>query len=101
MPGTGVAATVYRPRHPERTDLYRLFERHLDRFVREYEERFEHRHGPLRAVVVRAVGQYLECGRPEGGFARIRCPSWQYGGCFRNPTLNLSLIGGSLRGLFA
>ena len=75
MPGTGVAAAVYRPRHPERTALYRLFERHFDSFVREYEERFEHRHGPLRAVVVRAVGQYLECGRPEGGFARIRCPS--------------------------
>jgi hypothetical protein len=75
MPGTRAAPAVYRPRHPERTALYRLFERHFDSFVREYEERFEHHHGPLRAVVVRAVGLYLECGGPEGGFARIRCPS--------------------------
>ena len=52
MPGTGVAATVYRPRHPERTALSRLFERHFDRFLREYDERFEHRHGPLRAVIL-------------------------------------------------
>ena len=26
-------------------------------------------------MVPRVVDQYLECGRPEGGFARIRCPS--------------------------
>ena len=66
---------VYRPRHPERTDLYKLFERDFDRFTSEYEERFEPRHGPLRHVVSRTVHEYLECGRPEGGFARIRCPS--------------------------
>ena len=40
---------VYRPRHPERTELYRLFERDFDRFTSAYEERFEPRHGPLRA----------------------------------------------------
>ena len=38
-------------------------------------ERFEHRYGRLRRVVLRVVDQYLACGRPEGGFARIRCPS--------------------------
>ena len=40
-----------------------------------YEERFEPRHGPLRSVVRCVVEEYLECGRPEGGFARIRCRS--------------------------
>ncbi len=77
LPGTAVASFVgiYRPRHPERTALYQLFDRHGERFFREYDERFEHQYGPLRAVVRRVVDQYLECGRPEGGFARIRCPN--------------------------
>jgi hypothetical protein len=68
-------AAVYRPRHPQRTSFYQLFERHFDRYVAEYDERFEHREGPLRRVVPRVVGEYLECGRLHGGFARIRCPS--------------------------
>jgi len=62
---------VYRPRHPERTPLYRLF----DRYVLEYDDRFEHRDGPLRPVVSRVVAEYLECGRLHGGFARLRCPT--------------------------
>ena len=68
-------AGVYRPRHPERTVDYRLFEEHFERYVREYEERYEPREGSLRKVVPTAVEAYLACGRPEGGFARIRCPS--------------------------
>ena len=31
-------AGVYRPRHPERTVVYRLFEEHFERYVREYED---------------------------------------------------------------
>ena len=38
-------AGVYRPRHPERTVVYRLFEEHFERYVREYEERYEAREG--------------------------------------------------------
>jgi len=64
---------VYRPRHPERSPFYRLFETHFDRYVRAYEERFEPRSGPLRPVVVRSVEDFLGCGRLEGGFAGIRC----------------------------
>ena len=32
---------AYRPRHPERTALYRLFDRHFDEYARSHEERFE------------------------------------------------------------
>jgi len=67
-------ATPYRPRHPEETALYQLFENHFDSHVRAYEERFEPQHGPLRPLVVRSVEQFLACGRLEGGFARLRCP---------------------------
>jgi hypothetical protein len=44
-------AGVYRPRHPERTVVYRLFEEHFERYVREYEDRYEPREGSLRKVV--------------------------------------------------
>jgi len=65
---------VYRPRHPERTAFYRLISRYLERYVGTYEERFEARHGPLRRVVPRTAEAFLECGRLQNGFARIRCP---------------------------
>ena len=65
---------AYRPRHPERTALYRLFEWHFDAYVCAHEERFEPRDGPLRGVVKESVEAYLECGRLLGGFARISCP---------------------------
>ena len=66
---------VYRPRHPERTALYRLFEGHFEEYVRRHEARFERGSGPLRAVVERTVAAYLDCGRLFGGFARLRCPA--------------------------
>jgi len=34
-------AGVYRPRHPERTVLYRVLFHHFDMFPAEYENRFE------------------------------------------------------------
>ena len=66
---------VYRPRHPERTALYRLFEGHFEEYVRRHEARFERGSGPLRPVVERTVAAYLDCGRLFGGFARLRCPA--------------------------
>ena len=68
------APAVYRPRHPEKTAFYRLFQDHFDSYVRAYEEGFEPRSGPLRPVVVRCVEEFLSCGRLPAGFARIRCP---------------------------
>ena len=41
-------ASVYRPRHAERTVVYRLFEEHFERYVQEYEERYEAREGLRR-----------------------------------------------------
>ena len=74
------APAVYRPRHPEETVFYQTFEQHFDKYVAAYEQRFEPRSGPLRHVVPEAVVQFLACGRLQGGFARLRCPS-----CKRTP----------------
>jgi hypothetical protein len=69
------SAGVYRPRHPERTVVYRLVEEHFERYFREYEDRYEAREGSLRKVVPTTVEAYLACGRLERHFARIRCPN--------------------------
>jgi ribosomal protein S27E len=67
-------ARVYHPRHPERTVLYRVLFHHFDRFLTEYESRFEREYGFFRPIVKEVVERYLDCGNPRCGFARIRCP---------------------------
>ena len=68
MPG------FYRPRHPERTVLYRVPFYSFDRFVTVYESRFEKEYGHFRPAIREVVERYLDCGNPRSGFARIRCP---------------------------
>jgi hypothetical protein len=41
-------AGVYRPRHPERTVLYRVLFHYFDRFLAPYEDRFDKANGFLR-----------------------------------------------------
>lgn len=68
-------AGVYRPRHPECTVLSRVLFHYFDRFLAEYESRFEREYGYFRPIVREVVERYLDCGNPKRGFARIRCPS--------------------------
>jgi hypothetical protein len=68
---------IYRPRHPERTVLYRVLFHHFEGFLREYEGRFEREHGYLRPIIKEVVERYLDCGNPRCGLARIRCPDCQ------------------------
>ena len=67
-------AGVYRPQHPERTVLYRVLFHYFDRFLTEYESRFEREYGYFRPIIKDVVERYLDCGNPRCGFARIRCP---------------------------
>ncbi|MGB7297002.1 MAG: transposase zinc-binding domain-containing protein [Candidatus Aminicenantales bacterium] len=67
-------AGMYRPRHPERTVLYRVLFHYFDRFLIEYESRFEKQYGFFRPIIREVVERYLDCGNPRCGFARIRCP---------------------------
>jgi hypothetical protein len=67
-------AGFYRPRHPERTVLYRVLFHHFDRFLTEYESRFEREYFFFRPIVKEAVERYLDCGNPHCGFACIRSP---------------------------
>jgi hypothetical protein len=53
-------AGVYRPRHPERTVLYRVLAHHFDGFLAAYEDRFEREYGYFRPIVKEVVERYLE-----------------------------------------
>ena len=48
-------AGVYRPRHPERTVLYRVLSHHFPSFLSEYESRFEWEYGYFRSVVKEVI----------------------------------------------
>ena len=68
-------APAYRPRHPETTVLYKALERDFEAYEWAHADRYERSSGPLRSVVRKSVFAYLDCGRLQGGFARIRCPN--------------------------
>ncbi|MCK4646189.1 MAG: hypothetical protein KAU46_08045 [Candidatus Aminicenantes bacterium] len=50
-------ARVYRPRHPERTVLYRVLFHHFERFLAEYEMHFEREYRFLRPIIKEVVGK--------------------------------------------
>ena len=67
------ACTLYRPRQPRSTPLYRLVEAVYGEVRDEWEERFEGRYGCWRASTGKAVGSYLDCGILDNGFAQVGC----------------------------
>jgi len=81
---TGVAeiaarpACFYRPRRVRDSPLYRLAEEHLETFKQVYDDRFASRFGFWRSEIERTLLALLDCGLPEAGFARVRCPSCRY-----------------------
>jgi ribosomal protein S27E len=54
--------------------VYRVVFHHFERFLSEYESRFEKEYVYFRPIVQEVVERYLDCGNPRSGFARIRCP---------------------------
>lgn len=76
---------VYKRRHPERTDYYRIIESRFEELERMWPECFEHKYGYLRKEVMRAIFAFLDCGIPENGVARFFCD-----GCGRDYFLPFS-----------
>jgi hypothetical protein len=64
----------YRPRNPEESPVHRILVDHFDEFERVYPDRYQERYGFWRPVVANAVADFLKCGDPREGFARVRCP---------------------------
>ena len=67
------ACAGHADRHPEHTVFYRVLFYYFERFLREYENRFEKEYGYFRPVIQDVIEKYLDCGNPMCGFARIRC----------------------------
>ncbi|MFQ6108290.1 MAG: hypothetical protein ACE5L7_01895 [Candidatus Aminicenantales bacterium] len=64
---------VHRPRHTERTVLYRVLFHSFYIFLAEYESRFEKDGVYLRPIIKEVAERYLDCANPRCGFARIQC----------------------------
>jgi len=69
---------LYRPRDPQASGLWRVFDRHFETFQQVYDERFQGKYGFWRAVVARSVTAFLRCGDLAEGFARVRCPDCRH-----------------------
>ena len=65
--------SLYRPRDPRASDLWRLLDKHFDCFRQVYDEQFQAKYGFWRPVVARSVTAFLKCGDMQEGFARVRC----------------------------
>ena len=50
---------IYRRRHPEHTVFYRVFFYYFERFLREYEDRFEKEYGSLCLSAVGTLVKFL------------------------------------------
>ena len=66
-------ATIYRPRQPRQSPLYRLVERYYPEFVRTYGERYQQRYGTWRPIIGEVARKFLRCGDLHFGFARVQC----------------------------
>jgi hypothetical protein len=64
---------IYRRRHPERADYYRIIEANYEEFEKQYPDLFEEQYGYFRTETRKAIYAFLDCGIPENGMARIRC----------------------------
>ena len=53
-------AGVYCQRHPERTVLYQVLFHYFERFLEEYEHRFEKEYGYLRPVIQEVTAGHYE-----------------------------------------
>ena len=72
------ARTLYRPRDPQASDLWRLLDEHFDSFQQVYHERYQDKYGFWRPIVEQSVAAYLKCGDLQEGFARVRCPDCKH-----------------------
>ena len=75
----------YRPRQPEKSDLYRILLDHLETFLARYDNECDTGRGYLRPEVRESLESFLRCGVLRFGFARLKC-----GGCEREKLLALS-----------
>ena len=73
---TGLPA-IYRPRRPAATILHRTVREHLETFLAVAQAGDDDLR-PVRPAAERALREYLRCGIPAHGFARVRCAACKH-----------------------
>lgn len=70
--------SLYQPRDPRASDLWRLIDEHFETFRQVYDDRYQSKYGYWRPVIDKSVAAFLKCGDLEEGFARVRCPDCRH-----------------------
>ena len=70
--------SLYRPRDPQASDLWRLLDEHFDSFQQVYDQRYQAKYGYWRPIIEQSVAAFLKCGDLQEGFARVRCPNCKH-----------------------
>ena len=70
----GINTQFYRPRNPEASPFYTIVRDYFNEFEQVYPRQYGLRFGFWRPLIREAVDKFLECGDPQYGFARVRCP---------------------------
>ncbi len=68
---------IYRPRRPAATILHRTVREHLETFLAVAQAGDDDLR-PVRPAAERALREYLRCGIPAHGFARVRCAACKH-----------------------
>ena len=67
------AAVTYRPRNARASPLYQLVQDHFEKLRPVYDERFAATYGPWQERWQAVAENFLRCGDPHFGFARVWC----------------------------
>lgn len=70
--------THYRRREPERSVLYQIVSQFREELPIVWEDQFQQTYGVLRSEVLKALGEYLNCGILSHGAARTYCDSCKH-----------------------
>lgn len=55
-------AGLYKPREPEKTDLYKIVFNYYEEYEQVYTDRYESEFGYIRKRVIEVVHKFLDCG---------------------------------------
>ena len=64
---------IYEQRDPKNSHYFQCTETHFEELEMIWGERYRSRYGAFRPHVKDVIHQYLDCGDPHNGFARIKC----------------------------
>ncbi len=64
---------AYFPRSPWKSEYYRLVEENYEQLERSWSKHYQPKYGYWRPHIIDVIHEYLDCGNPHLGSARVKC----------------------------